>query len=74
MSVALGRDDIDPGPPRPLFPLRDVVAQAPFLSVFDAQPDGQRFLVREPIENVQTVPLTVLVNWSPQRRLPPASR
>src|SRR3954463_2331291 len=74
MSVALGRDDIDPGTPRPLFPLRDAAAIAPFLSAFDVQPDGQRFLVGEPIENVQTVPLTVLVNWSPQRRSTPASR
>jgi len=74
MSVALGDHDLDPGTPRPLFAVRDVAAQPPFPSVFDVQPDGQRFLVREPIERAETLPLTVLVNWSPQRRVAPASR
>ena len=74
MSVALGDHDLDPGTPRPLFAVPDAAAQPPFPSLFDVQPDGQRFLVREPTEHVQTLPLTVLVNWSPQRRVPPASR
>jgi Tol biopolymer transport system component/predicted Ser/Thr protein kinase len=74
MSVALGDHDLDRGTPQPLFALHDVAAQPPFPSVFDVQPDGQRFLLREPTERVQTLPLTVLVNWSPQRRVPPASR
>jgi serine/threonine protein kinase len=54
----------DPGTPRPLFPLHDFAAAAPYLSAYDVQPDGQRFLVRVPIEDLQTHPLNVLVHWS----------
>jgi serine/threonine protein kinase len=66
MAVDLGgRGQIEPGTPRPLFQLHDVSVLAPYLGAYDVQPDGQRFLIREPIENLQTLPLTVLVNWSP---------
>ena len=66
MAVDLGaRGEMEPGTPHALFPLHDVAVVAPFPSAFDVQPDGQRFLVREPIEVLQTLPLTVLVNWSP---------
>jgi Tol biopolymer transport system component/predicted Ser/Thr protein kinase len=55
---------VDPGTPRPLFPLRDFAAVAPYLSAYDVQRDGQRFLVRLPIEELKTHPLNVLLNWS----------
>jgi eukaryotic-like serine/threonine-protein kinase len=74
MAVALGANDLDPGPPQPLFALHDFFVLPPFPSAYEVEPDGQRFVIREPIETVQTVPLTVLVNWSPQRRLLPAAR
>jgi eukaryotic-like serine/threonine-protein kinase len=69
MAVDLGtHGEIEPGTPHPLFPLHDVAVLAPFPSVFDVRPDGQRFLIRAPIEVLQTHPLTVLVNWSPLAR------
>jgi Tol biopolymer transport system component/predicted Ser/Thr protein kinase len=74
MAVPLDPKDLDPGKPQALFALHDVTIQAPFPSVYDVEPDGRRFLVRDPTETVQTLPLTVLVNWSPQRRAMPATR
>jgi Tol biopolymer transport system component len=68
MSVELKGAAFDPGNPRPLFPLRDAAAIAPYLSAYDVPRDGQRFLVRVPIENLQTHPLNVLVHWSMQDR------
>ena len=65
MSVDLSTvPTFDPGTPRPLFPVPDSAPVAPFLSVYDVQRDGQRFLVRVPTEDRQTHPLNVLVNWS----------
>jgi Tol biopolymer transport system component len=68
MSVDLPGAAFDPGTPRPLFLLRDVSAVAPYVSAYDLQRDGQRFLVRVPIEHLQTQPLNVLVHWSMQNR------
>jgi eukaryotic-like serine/threonine-protein kinase len=59
----------DPGTPRSLFPLRDFAVAAPYLSAYDVQRDGQRFLVRVPIEDLQTHPLNVLVHWSVPDRI-----
>jgi eukaryotic-like serine/threonine-protein kinase len=64
MAVDVSAADFQPGNPRPLFPLRDVSAVSPFLSAYDVQRDGQRFLVRFPIEDLKTHPLNVLVHWS----------
>jgi Tol biopolymer transport system component/predicted Ser/Thr protein kinase len=65
MSVSL-RDAtaFDPGVPRPLFPLRAIAVVAPYLSEYDVQGDGGRFLVRVLTEELQTHPLNVLVHWS----------
>jgi hypothetical protein len=65
MSVGL-RDStaLDPGVPRPLFLVRDVVAVAPHPSAYDVRGDGERFLVRMTTDELQTRPLSVLVNWS----------
>jgi serine/threonine protein kinase len=60
----------DYGTPRPLFPLRDFAAAAPYLSAYDVGRDGQRFLVRVPSEDPQTHPLNVLVHWSVPDRAP----
>jgi serine/threonine protein kinase len=70
MSVDVSGDGFDPGNPRPLFALRDVSAVSPFLSAYDVQRDGQRFLVRVPIEDLKTHPLNVLVHWSLHDRIP----
>ena len=59
---------LEPGTPRPLFPLRDVGRLAPYPSAYEVHPDG-RFLVREPIQDPHTLPLNVVVNWSPRAAL-----
>jgi len=41
---------------------------APYLNAYDIDAAGQRFLVRIPLESLETLPLTVLVNWSPTAR------
>jgi Tol biopolymer transport system component len=64
MSVGLTGAGFEPGNPRPLFPLPGVSPVAPYLSAYDVQRDAQRFLVRVPIEGVQTQPLNVLLHWS----------
>ena len=60
---------LEPGTPRPLFPLRDVGRLAPYPSAYEVHPDG-RFLVREPLQDPHTLPLNVVVNWSPRASLP----
>jgi hypothetical protein len=65
MSVRLsGATSFDPGVPRPLFPLRDILVVSPYPSAYDVQRDGQRFLVRVSTEELQTRPLNVLVHWT----------
>jgi protease II len=68
MSVDVSADRFDNGNPRPLFALRDVSAVSPFLSAYDVQRDGQRFLVRAPIEDLKARPLNVVVHWSVPER------
>jgi eukaryotic-like serine/threonine-protein kinase len=69
MSVGLsGGTDFDPGVPQPLFRLRDTAVIPPYLSAYDVQGDGERFLVRVSTEDMQTHPLNVVVNWLPTIR------
>jgi eukaryotic-like serine/threonine-protein kinase len=51
---------IEASPPHELFPLAPAESGAGS-SPYDAAPDGQRFLVRTPVDTVR--PLTVMVNW-----------
>jgi hypothetical protein len=46
-----------------LFQFRAVPAMSPFLSAYDVDRAGQRFLVRTK-ETLETHPLNVIVNWS----------
>ena len=65
MSVSLtGGTSLVPGFPRPLFRFRDIAVIPPYLSAYNVQRDGQRFLVRASTEEVETHPLNVLVHWS----------
>jgi len=69
VAVAFRDRDVLLGAPRGLFELRDVSFTAPYLSTYDVSPDGTRFLVRDPKEDVRTTPLAVLLNWTtPPRR------
>jgi Tol biopolymer transport system component len=64
VDIALSGANLEAGTPRPLFRVQDVGLLAPYPSVYDVHRDG-RFLVREPLEELQTLPLNVVVNWSP---------
>ena len=65
MSVRLaGGTSFDPEVPRPLFQFRDIALISPYLSAYDVQRDGERFLVRASTEDLQTHPLNVFVHWS----------
>ena len=59
-ELKLGQGRVEASPPHELFPLAPAEAQAGS-SPYDAAPDGQRFLVRTPVDAVR--PLTVVVNW-----------
>ena len=80
MSVgvsAVGEDDMPA--PRRLFQLPHPGTPAsPFISVYNVGGDAARFLVRRPIEDPRSNPLTVLVNWREVPRiaalLSPAAR
>ena len=69
VAVSLRDTDVVLGAPRELFEVRDVSFFPPYLSTYDVSPDGTRFLVRDPKEDVRTTPLAVLLNWTtpPQR-------
>ena len=69
VDIVVTDGKLEPGALRPLFPLRDVGLIAPYPSAYDVHRDG-RFLVREPIENLQTLPLKVVVNWSAGAAMP----
>ncbi len=59
-DLRLGPGQVEASPPHELFPLAPAEVQAG-TSPFDAAPDGQRFLVRTPVDTGR--PLTVVVNW-----------
>ena len=64
VAVSFRATDVVLAPPRELFEVRDVAFSPPYLSTYDVSPDGTRFLVREPKEDVGTTPLAVLLNWT----------
>ena len=53
------------GAARELFEVRDLSFDPPYLSTYEVSPDGTRFLVRDPREDVRTTPLAVLLNRTP---------
>jgi len=64
MSVDLtGGASFDHVVPRALFQFRDIAVMSPFLSAYDVDRAGRRFLVRTK-ETLETHPLNVIVNWS----------
>jgi serine/threonine protein kinase len=67
VSIKVGSDGIDPGPPKELFSAR-FSCRATFC--YDVTADGHRFLISEPTEpKAELNPLTVALNW--QGRLKP---
>src|SRR3974390_2488658 len=64
VSIKAGSDGITPGTPRELFSARFSCRST---YCYDVAPDGQRFLISEPVERTaELFPLTVALNW--QRR------
>ena len=60
MSVDIreSASSIEGGTARELFP------RTPIMEVYDAFPDGKRFLINRIIEPTQTDPVTIVVNWT----------
>jgi Tol biopolymer transport system component len=69
VAVAVRGVDLVLSAPRELFDVRDVALSSPYPSTYDVTPDGTRFLLRIPREDVRSTPLAVLLNWtaSPSR-------
>ncbi len=66
MSVPVQPEAVlNPGKPRPLFRIPGMRVAPPYASRYDVDPSGQRFLVLVPLDDPQTFPLNVLVNWTP---------
>jgi len=64
MSVGVHTNgDLGPEKPRPLFRIPGVRVAGPFASSYDVDPSGQRFLVLVPLDDPQTLPLNMIVNW-----------
>jgi eukaryotic-like serine/threonine-protein kinase len=63
VAVSSGVAALDLTTPRPLFDVPGVLVLPPFLSSYDVDAAGQRFLVRVPLEDPRTSPLTMLVHW-----------
>jgi dipeptidyl aminopeptidase/acylaminoacyl peptidase len=67
MAVSLQRQGpLNPGQPKILFRLPMVMEGQPYLSSYDVEKTGQRFLVRIPLQDSRTLPLTVLSHWTPR--------
>jgi Tol biopolymer transport system component len=65
MAVAVQPNGaLDPAKPRPLFRVPPPQVTAPYSSIY--QVAGDRFLVRMPLEDIQTLPLMLLINWAPR--------
>ena len=60
------KDSFEVGPVRPLFRTR---AAAPALT-YDVTADGQRFLVINSVDEEQSSPLTLVVNWNAGLKFP----
>jgi Tol biopolymer transport system component len=65
VPVGAGRA-FKPGPPQPLFDTKVNHLWDDARNHYEVSLDGERFLVAMPIENVGSIPLTVVVNWQPR--------
>ena len=63
MAVAVtAGSGFETGAPKPLFQTQVVRYDAP--NRYEVRPDGQRFLVNSPMEEVSQTPITVILNWT----------
>ena len=69
MTVAVESGRVfTPGIPQPLFDTKINHLWDDARNHYDVSLDGQRFLVATPIDNLGSLPLTVVVNWKNERR------
>ena len=61
VPIEFGENFFRPGTPKPLF--QTSLAAAPALRDYDVTPDGQRFLLNQPVAEPGGPPITVIVNW-----------
>jgi Tol biopolymer transport system component len=62
VSIRVGADGgLESGRPQRLFQTRPVPK---FWNLYDAAPDGQRFLMNIPLEWTSALPITVVTNWT----------
>jgi hypothetical protein len=57
-----------PQAPLALFPVRVAPPGNPYLSNYDVTADGQRFLLKVPVQDVTSTPIHVITNWLAMRR------
>ena len=63
-------DPLRPRAERKLFrPGAHLTTSAPYLSNFDVTPDGERFLIKVPVQPSSPAPITVTMHWSKARQL-----
>jgi hypothetical protein len=63
VAFTAGPDGPRLGVRTPLFRVRGSALLPPYLTTYDPAPDGSRFLVLVRLEDVRTIPLTLLLNW-----------
>ena len=73
VSVSFGArgQNLDFGTPTPLFraPLPNQAAPVGITrQQYSVSPDGQRFLINKVVEEVVTTPITIILNWKPERQ------
>ena len=61
VNVRSEGDDFHSDPPQPLFQTRTIPGT---YNLYDAAPDGQRFLMNLPLEWPNASPITVMTNWT----------
>jgi len=62
VSIRVGADGgLESGQPQKFFQARPIPK---YWNLFDASPDGQRFLVNIPLEWTSALPITVVTNWT----------
>jgi Tol biopolymer transport system component len=66
VAFASGRGRPEFGQPQRLFQIGNAEIAPPYLTVYEPVPSGDTFLVNLLIQDVRTLPLTVLVNWRRQ--------
>lgn len=55
---------LEPGTPKPLFKTRMLTGMIQSASEYDVTADGQRFLIGTTVNEANSTPVIVMLNWS----------